>query len=62
MAYTEEQVETLRAAIARGVTEVKYKDRTVKYGTLAEMRATLAEMLTDTAARPRRVLGSFSRD
>lgn len=37
MAYSAEQLTALENAIAQGVLEVKYADKTVVYRTLAEM-------------------------
>lgn len=35
--FTTEQLETLNAAIAKGVKKVKYADREVEYGSIDEM-------------------------
>lgn len=37
MAYTQEQIDVLEAAIGQGVLEVQYADKTVKYRSLDEM-------------------------
>jgi hypothetical protein len=44
MAWTAADLSALEAAIASGVTKVKYQDREVTYGSLADMRAALAAM------------------
>lgn len=44
MAYTIEQYNKLKAAIATGALEVKYADKTVKYRSLDEMTAILTAM------------------
>ncbi len=44
MAFTNEQYEALKAAIATGATKVKYKDKEVSYRDLNEMRSILAQM------------------
>lgn len=44
MAYTIEQYNKLKAAIATGALEVKYADKTVKYRSLDEMSAILTAM------------------
>ena len=41
----------LKQAIRSGVTRVTYKDRTVEYRSLSEMRDILAEMQTEQGAR-----------
>lgn len=38
MAYTQQQLDTLQAAIAQGVLEVNYGDKKVTYRSLKEMR------------------------
>lgn len=45
--YTIEQYNTLKAAIAQGVTEVWYGDKKVVYRTLAEMLSILKLMEAD---------------
>jgi hypothetical protein len=44
MAYTSEQLTTLEAAIAQGALEVEYKDKRVKYRSLAEMNELRRQM------------------
>lgn len=44
MSYTQEQIDALRVAIARGVRKVQINGEIVEYHTLAEMRTLLAEM------------------
>lgn len=44
MAYTIDQYNKLKAAIATGALEVKYADKTVKYRSLEEMTAILSMM------------------
>lgn len=41
MAFTQEDADKLRRAIASGALTVRYQDRTVTYRSLAEMRETL---------------------
>lgn len=67
MAWTQEQVEALRSAVASGQVEVAYSDKRVRYHSLSEMRALLAQMETELAAasgtRPSsHVLLRFRRD
>ncbi|MCP3916153.1 MAG: hypothetical protein GY711_11405 [bacterium] len=44
MAFTQEQLDALEAAIAEGAQEVRYQDKSVRYNSLAEMRRLRAEM------------------
>lgn len=41
MAWTQADIDSLKAAIASGVTRVRYADRDVSYRSLEEMRETL---------------------
>lgn len=50
MGFTTTQITTLEAAIASGVLEVRYADRTVKYQDLKAMRDALAQMRAEVAA------------
>lgn len=53
--YTSQQLQTLKKAIALGAMEVRYADgRTVKYRSLAEMKAILHDMEADLGLIPRR--------
>ena len=67
MAYTQEQVDTLRADIAAGVGSMSSDGRTVTYRSLAEMRSLLQEMEaslagSSVAGNSRRVYARFQRD
>jgi hypothetical protein len=56
MAYTEEQGEALRRALASGERRVSYDGRTVEYRDVAELKAALAEVEAALASdRGRRV-------
>jgi hypothetical protein len=44
VSYTQEQADSLRAAIARGVRKVQMNGEMVEYQSLAEMEALLARM------------------
>ncbi|MEN9767689.1 MAG: hypothetical protein RLZZ32_1649 [Cyanobacteriota bacterium] len=64
MAYTQTQLNDLRAAIAEGVTKVAANGRTVEYRSLAEMRQLeriMAEELEQSTRRPERIYYSFRR-
>jgi hypothetical protein len=41
MAFTQAQIDALKAAIALGVTQVSYQGRTTTYRSLDEMKAAL---------------------
>ena len=67
MAYTEQQISDLRAAIASGQLLVRSGDRQVQYRSLDEMRQQLRIMEADAAgSTPGLVLGRhkavFQRD
>ena len=66
MAWTQTDVDALKAAIATGALEVRYADgRHVRYRSLADMERTLALMqgeVAGTAATPRVTYAAFSRD
>jgi hypothetical protein len=66
MAYTQQQVDDLRAAIAEGVTTVSSSGRTIVYRSLAEMMQVLRTMEGELAsAQPtgnRRTYLQFQRD
>ena len=44
MAYTQTELDALRAAYAKGVQEVQYDGQRVRYATGAEMRARIREI------------------
>lgn len=50
MAWTVQERDALKAAIASGVLSVRFADRTIQYQSLQEMRALLAEMNGQLAA------------
>jgi hypothetical protein len=71
VAYTQSDIDTLRAAIATGALEVTFgagpDQRTVRWRTLAEMRSVLAEMETavngaSVTPSPRVSYASHQRD
>jgi hypothetical protein len=53
MAYTQTDIDTLKAAIATGAREVEFgagtERRRVKYGSLADMRSVLADMQAEVS-------------
>ena len=58
--YTMEEYQTLKAAYAEGVQEVRFADRTVRYISAEDMRKILDEMESDlfqSARRKRRRTG-----
>jgi hypothetical protein len=67
MAYTQQQINDLRAAIASGQLIVRSGDRSIQYRSLSELRSVLAEAEAELAGRPTglqlgRNLASFRRD
>lgn len=54
MAWTQTDVDALKAAIALGALKVRYSDREVTYRSLDEMRETLALMEAEANAVPGR--------
>jgi hypothetical protein len=53
MTWTQEEIDTLRAAIASGILIVEYDGpprRKVQYQTLSEMRVALSKMVSDNAS------------
>jgi hypothetical protein len=64
MAYTQAQLDDLRAAIAEGVTSVSANGRTVSYRSLDDMRRlerVMADQLEASTRSPLRILASFRR-
>lgn len=51
MAWTVQERDTLKKAIASGVLSVRFADRTIQYQSLDQMRALLAEMNASLAAQ-----------
>lgn len=49
MAYTEEQLQALRNALASGVRRVRFGDREMEYRTVDELRAAIAAAELDVA-------------
>jgi hypothetical protein len=65
MAYTQQQLEDLEAAIAEGVTSVSSNGRQVSYRNLGDMlklRDLMAQELGIAGAGRRRHYASFKRD
>ncbi|MCA1337363.1 phage head-tail joining protein [Pseudooceanicola marinus] len=52
MSYNLDQVDALRAAIAKGVTRVSMDGEEVQYASLADMRRQLQQMEAEIAGRP----------
>ena len=62
--YTQQQVDALRDAVARGVRVVRYEDHEVTYHSLAEMRKLLTAMEQDVAGdsgKPNRRFAQVSK-
>ena len=47
-----QEIQTLKRAIRSGAQSVQYRDRTVQYRSLDEMRSILAEMEQEAGLRP----------
>lgn len=65
MAFTQDQLDALEAAIATGTLEVRVGDKLVKYQTTADMiraRDLLRDQLTAQNPTARSTYASFSRD
>ena len=59
MNYTEQDLATLRKAIASGLQEVRYGDKTVRYQSVADMLRAEQQILSNLSAqagRKRRVI------
>lgn len=62
MAWTQSDIDTLKAAMAQGVKRVRYVSGEVEYQTFAEMQQLLAKMEREAHpenAAPRRTVGRF---
>ena len=44
MAYTQEQIDSLKAAVAKGATRLRMGDEEVQFASLADMRRQIREM------------------
>jgi hypothetical protein len=65
MAYTLEQLEILKGAIAEGALEVKYGDKWVKYRTLDDMlriKSEIEKELGLQTIKGGRTYGKFDKD
>jgi hypothetical protein len=67
MAWTQGDVDALKAAIISGQLIVRSGDRSIQYRSLSELRSVLAEAEAELAGRPTglqlgRNLASFRRD
>jgi hypothetical protein len=64
MAYTQDDYDALKSAIASGATRVEYGDKRIEYRSLAEMKTILADMaksLGFTTRTSGRTNGNFSK-
>jgi len=63
MAFTQTQLDRLEEAIAEGVLEVKYQDRTVRYRSLNQMIQLREMMRRELGKRPKtsRVYTKFKK-
>jgi hypothetical protein len=49
MAYTEQQIQALRDALANGVRRVRFGDREIEYRTIDELKAAILAAETELA-------------
>lgn len=49
MAYTQDQIDALKAAVAKGATRLRMNGEEVQFGSLAEMRRQIAVMEAELA-------------
>lgn len=61
MVWTQADLDALRAAIASGALTVSYRDRTVTYHSLRELRELAAEMERQLTAAPTHRLAAHSK-
>jgi hypothetical protein len=64
MAYTIEEYNTLKSAIAQGAVRVKYADKEVEYRSLGDMKAILRDMENELFPKNRnngRTYASFTK-
>lgn len=64
MAYTQAQIDSLKKAIASGVSTVRHGDTLTTFRSLAEMKEALRDMETEVsgaAQPPRRTVAGFSK-
>lgn len=63
MAWTQSQIDALKAAIASGVLTVRHGETLTTYRSLSEMLRVLAAMETEANAgsRPRRTVAQFDK-
>jgi microcompartment protein CcmL/EutN len=64
VAFSQADIDAIKAAIGAGVKRVSYSDRTVEYHTLAEMMNALALMEAEVSqsTEGRSTFASFRRD
>ena len=60
MAYSQAQLDAIKAAYASGVTRVSYDGKTTEYRSLAEMREIIATIEADLAAQAGRKVAGFA--
>ena len=64
MAWTQADIDTLKAAVVQGILTVTYAGppaRSITYQSLADMRALLAEMTASVSESPRYRLAATSK-
>jgi len=61
LAYTQDQIDSLKAAVAKGVTRLKMGDEEVQFASLADMRRQIREMETEIVGATANMSVSFPK-
>jgi hypothetical protein len=59
MAWSQDEIDALKTAIARGVLEVQHGETRTRYRSLAEMQRILSMMQSDVTTRTRSTVATF---
>lgn len=62
MAWTQEDLDKVRAAIASGVSTVQFRDRLVVYRSIEQLQLAEKEIASALAGRPKQTIGYQSTD
>jgi len=61
LAYTQDQIDSLKAAVAKGVTRLKMGDEEVQFASLADMRRQIREMESEVVGATANMSISFPK-
>lgn len=61
MAYTQDDLDRIDDAIAKGVRRVTYKDRTIEYASIDDLRKARDHIASKLSKRKRRAYGVYVR-